>query len=419
MALHSYEAEGQPANAERFTRIACDPGRSVVVEACAGSGKTWLLVARALRLLLEGAEPPELLAITFTRKAAQEMHARLMSLLKELALAPKGKVEELLLERGVPPLELGKAVPAARQLYERVLASAQPVAFDTFHGWFSRLLRHAPLGSGVPHGYALAETTGDLRAECFRRFVQELADKGNGEANDETRKSLERLYELLGDHKTHGLIDAFVDQRAEWWAAGLEGSPIEWLETLCGEDGRRDARLTLWEDMALHLRVINIARVLGKGAKPNQGRAVKIESAISAGCSIEAFASLLKEFCDDKGNCRSNNYKTKALVDAAAAAFGTVEAFQAEFEEVAAELHDLECRGNETKVLEINRHLFTVGRPYLDTYQSLKAERRVLDFTDLEWHAYRLMNDPEQAAYLMARLDSRYRHILLDEFQDT
>ena len=52
-------------------KIALDPKHSVVVEACAGSGKTWLLVSRIVRLLLDGVAPGEILAITFTRKAAQ------------------------------------------------------------------------------------------------------------------------------------------------------------------------------------------------------------------------------------------------------------------------------------------------------------------------------------------------------------
>ncbi|MCK7494188.1 MAG: UvrD-helicase domain-containing protein [Comamonadaceae bacterium] len=48
------------------TPRACDPRASVVVEACAGSGKTWLLVGRIVRALLDGAAPGEILAITFT-----------------------------------------------------------------------------------------------------------------------------------------------------------------------------------------------------------------------------------------------------------------------------------------------------------------------------------------------------------------
>jgi len=64
---------------------ALNPRHSVVVEACAGSGKTWLLVSRIVRILLDGIPPSQILAITFTRKAAQEMQARLHDWLHQLA----------------------------------------------------------------------------------------------------------------------------------------------------------------------------------------------------------------------------------------------------------------------------------------------------------------------------------------------
>lgn len=415
--LHAYHANGAPVEEIEFTRIACNPHHSVVVEACAGSGKTWLLVARMLRLLLAGAEPSELLAITFTRKAAQEMRERLMHLLHELALAPDETVLKLLTERGIDYQEAVSLLPPARDLYRRVLCSAQPLSIDTFHSWFAKLVRIAPLVAGVPHGYALSETTGELRADAYSRLMQSINDK----EHEDARQALMVLYEEVGDTTAHRLLDCFIEKRAEWWSALAQGQPIDRLHELCGEDGVRDARLCLWEDDALLARISAMAVLLGKGSKANQDRAVLIESALTAGASLESFAQLLNEFCDDKGKVRGNNHRKGKLLAAVEEQWGEAGStrFEEEFAAIAAALLSLQRRSCEMKVVKVNEALFTVGVTYLDYYQAVKAEKRVIDFADLEWHAYCLMNDPSHAAYLQSRLDARYKHILLDEFQDT
>ena len=82
-------------------KLACDPQQSVVVSACAGSGKTWLLVARMVRLLLDGVKPQEILALTFTRKAAQEMRDRLYGLLEQFSKSSDASLMKELLARGM------------------------------------------------------------------------------------------------------------------------------------------------------------------------------------------------------------------------------------------------------------------------------------------------------------------------------
>lgn len=419
MSTRAYEANGVAVDAVRFTRLACDPARSVVVEACAGSGKTWLLVARMLRLLLAGAEPSELLAITFTRKAAQEMRERLLHLLRDLALQPDEQVRSLLLERGIDEADLVRTMPVARKLYERVLSSAQSLSIDTFHSWFMRLVQIAPLASGVPHGYGLVEATGELMMEAYRRFMSALNEEGNGEL----KQALLSLYGMVGDSNARRLLDAFIDKRAEWLASTQAGdeTPLMSLQELCGEDGFSDARLTLWDDDKLRARLLVIASLLGKGAKRNQERAIRIETALTEAASIDSFEQLLAQFIDDKGAPRGNDHRRGKLLTSVEAHFGTdgADAFEQEFNAVGEALLQLQRRSFERHVLALNEVLFKLGSAYLEHYQTAKAEQRQFDFSDLEWHAYRLLTDADHAAYLQSRLDARYKHILLDEFQDT
>ncbi|MCO4859329.1 UvrD-helicase domain-containing protein [Herbaspirillum sp. WGmk3] len=427
----AYEVNGEAVDAAVFTRAACDPRHSVVVEACAGSGKTWLLVARMLRLLLAGAQAPELLAITFTRKAAQEMRERLLELLHELALADDAQAATLLRERGVAEPDLPRLLPVARALYERILSSEQSLSIDTFHSWFARLLQIAPLASGVPHGYTLTEKNGELIDEAYRRFMQKLREPEGAPV----KAALLELYELAGDFNARQLLDAFIDKRAEWWAATQDDdgeedeetvdmpSPLRWLEDLCGPDAQRDARLSLWDDAALVERASQIAILLGQGGSANKTRAVAIESALTAGPTLENFDALYSQFFDDKDKPRKNG-KVKSLLAALVQHFGSSEeaaltAFEEEFNAIGHALRKLQGRSKEKAVLQLNRALFTAGRTYLACYQEVKSEQRVLDFADLEWQAYRLLRNEASAAYLQTRLDARYKHILLDEFQDT
>ena len=405
-------ANGQPVDADAFVRLACDPARSVLVEACAGSGKTWLLVSRLLRLLLEGAKPEELLAITFTRKAAQEMRERLLLLLHELALASDEKILDTLIARGLNASDAHQKIPLARSLYARVLSSPYALAVDTFHSWFMRLLQIAPLASGVPHGFALEENTTELRDAAWLRFMQSL----NQASHSALRDALMVVYDIAGDWNGKDMIDAFINRRAEWWVASDAGDPLDALRDLCGDDAVRDARLSLWEDPVLKQRLLRVAACLGKGTPTQQKSAAVLEQAVSGESSLTAFETITTIFLTAKDLPRALTI-TKPLQ--AVMNENEISHLQDEWAALAEELSTLKKRSFDIEVMRLNEALALIGNACLEHYQAIKADRRTLDFSDLEWYAWRLLTRSDQADYLHARIDARYRHILIDEFQDT
>ena len=157
----AYEHNGRPCTREAFYAIACDPRRHVAVEACAGAGKTWMLVSRMLRALLDGSAPHEILAITFTKKAAGEMRQRLREWLQDFA-RPRparpdqgqpaeteadwlARLDKELVSRGIEPKSATSQRQQLQNLYASVLGHGRPVQIRTFHSWFIALLKCAPL----------------------------------------------------------------------------------------------------------------------------------------------------------------------------------------------------------------------------------------------------------------------------------
>ena len=213
--MSEYTIDGAAVPHERFIARALDPARSCVVEACAGSGKTWLLVGRILRAQLAGAAPGQILAITFTRRAAQEMQGRLLADLGTLACGTDDEALAMLRLRGLSPDEAARALPAARGLHERVTVAENPVAIETFHGWFGRLLRAAPLETGLGvYEQTLVERIEPWMEEAWADFCALLL---RPESADRLR-DYEELVRWTGDAAAETLLRNFVRHRADWWS---------------------------------------------------------------------------------------------------------------------------------------------------------------------------------------------------------
>ena len=400
-----------------FHGVALDPARSVVVEACAGSGKTWLLVSRILRLLLAGAEPGEILAITFTRQAAQEMADRLHEWLRLLAVGSEPKAREMLASRGLSPREQAAALERGRTLYERVLDAQPPLTISTFHGWFLQLLRNAPLQAGTLGNAALVERTSALLQEAWVLFAESCRRNPESPA----ARGLDFLFERYGLRSTRQLLYRFVQHCAEWWAYAGDG-PDAVQRALAdqaahlGHAPGTDVVTSTFQEPAFAAEVRELAELLARNTSTDQRRAQPILACLAEGRCDDALEALRAALFTESGNRRV--FKSSAARVQRLGAEGDAR-LQELCTRLAERVEDIDASRADQASYQANAAGLAAGEALLAHYQRLKRERQVVDFADVEWLAYRLLTNEEHAISMLFKLDARYRHVLLDEFQDT
>ena len=82
--------------------IALNPINSVVVESCAGSGKTWLLISRIIRILLANVSPSQIIAVTFTKKPLRKWKTGCTNGSVFLAISPSSDVRSFFIRKRGP-----------------------------------------------------------------------------------------------------------------------------------------------------------------------------------------------------------------------------------------------------------------------------------------------------------------------------
>ena len=408
----------------------CDPDQSVVVEACAGSGKTWLLVSRIIRLLLAGAKPSEILAITFTRKAAQEMRGRLDQVLLQFANCPEEELIEELVARGLSAENARLVLPKARSLFEDVLSDPRPLNVETFHGWFSSLLRGSPLGSGVPQGLKLRDDFKRLQDECLEDWWTNLPSS----SNTAVRAAYELLVKELKASNANDLLigsKGFLTVKAEWWSylerCKKQGTnPMQAISDHSDWLAIQDPLKVMLDDSLALVNLMSLASHLINGGANDQKYAKAIDEALKKqahGFSSEDVAAALRpaflttDYAPLAKLLASEAVKKslKQLTDAQNIEQQINNTRQA----WAQAMYDHYCWDADHRAHRIHQAWITIGVDMLRHYQEKKEILRVQDFSDLEAYTAKLMLSSDMANYLQARLDAKYKHLLVDEFQDT
>ncbi|MBU6165085.1 MAG: double-strand break repair helicase AddA [Alphaproteobacteria bacterium] len=385
---------------------AADPQVHAWVAAAAGTGKTQVLSARVLRLLLAGARPQAILCLTFTKLAAAEMQGRVMARLAHWAGCPDADLAADLAAIGAEPDAATQA--RARGLFAAVLETPAGLAIQTIHSFAQGLIASFPVEAGITPGF---QTLDDRAAAQLRRRV--LADALTSADPDFLADVAEiaidggegRLDEIMATLGRHGAALA---------ALRVEGvTPLLRRSLALAEDDSAAAALARgmaglpWDALA------EMARALGQQTGAN---ALKLADGLAQALQADRAAAWPRLwslfFRADNERRQTSGLIPKALDAAEPELRGFCEHVQTRLLAIRAEQERWQLLDH------AGRHLRVAVRLGQDM-AAAKARAGVIDYDDMIAAAARLLGGDGAADWVRFKLDGRIDHVLVDEAQDT
>ncbi len=380
---------------------AIDAQGRVIVSASAGSGKTTVMIEKIIRLILSGVGVEQILAVTFTKKAAAQMKEKLC---KALIKAINDK--DTTLEQ--------------RAMLKRQLAGVPTADISTIHSYCSKLIKTHFFAAGVDSGFkVIGSEDADGRA-LKNQALDELLEEGY-EAQDEGfshllscywRKKKDAALRTVFD-KTYAALRDRADYR-EYLSFVRKGYTAEEFDGVCAD------LLALWQERCRYYYELvedEYAYFLSvEHLSKNQIALCKelMDWLTDYGLCKDYFAAARIEKPAFTQNRNAKNDPEEKKEHAARLGFlkdRIVDGYNKEFSK-------LLSREEERENFLVSGKTAAALAAYLlrfdEKYEARKTERGVLDYNDLEHKALALLKDPEVAK----ETQEKYRYVFVDEYQD-
>ncbi len=387
-------------NHARRTAIA-DHGRSLLVEAGAGSGKTAVMAGRIAMMLAEGIAPRHIAAVTFTELAASELVIRVREFVDELTA---GRI----------PKELGAALPDGLGAHHQAHLHAASAAIDeitcsTIHGFCQRLIKPYPVEANIDPGAGIMDRDqGDLAfVDIVESWLREQLDGAQAGLIAElvlhdpegTVKLVHRIVDALR-HRPHATVRAALPLAP--LVSGFRRTAAELGAFVAGSEVQESGVMEIDSQFADMARALDFQ--LAEDRPADLARLVMTRPH-AALCTTEGTFRVLKR----KGK----------WVEAAKAA-GQSKAEGEQGYAAAALLYQACCLAwqqlEEQVASRVLSAMVEAVQPVIQRFRDYKRAAALLDFDDLIFAARDLLRDHEPVRQALA---ARYRHVLVDEFQDT
>ncbi len=411
---------------------ALDCSQSFIVQAPAGSGKTGLLTRRFLRLLASVKRPEEIVAITFTRKAAAEMRSRIFESLKDAAngIAPKDEFA------GQIQADARLALAQDARLGWGLLESPMRLQIQTVDALNSRLVTAMPVTARAARVRIVeSEQLKQLYRDAIELLLDWLTEKS--EPGDAVRRVLRHLDAHTGVWATH-LLGMLATR--EQWLPQLLHSRRQSLESLRENSENALAEMVLSEVRALDALFPKHCRTelleLMQGGRENMltrnphdplAHPLPTQWPMIDAESVD-FWRMLASWCLTKGDTFRKRMTVNEGFPPADKpkneAFMAIIGMLAEVDGLAEQLAmvrampDAHYDDAQWATIAALIELLPIAAAEL---QRLMAERGVADYPALAARAIDALVDDEAGRItdLALHLDYRIQHILVDEMQDT
>jgi len=411
-------ASRQPSDHAARLR-ALNPAESFLVQAPAGSGKTELLTDRILALLATVSRPEEIVAITFTRKAASEMHARVLGKLDE-ALGPAPESEH-----ARRSWELARAALARdAELGWRLLHHPARLAIRTIDSFCASLVRGMPCLSGLG---GMPELAGDPEIHYAAAARATLA---YAEVSDQVRALIEHM-----DVDVNAACEAIVGMLAQrdQWMPLLKERHVdrETLERMLADAVSEDMRAVArampmgWQDALREIARLAAAELDSADSNPLAAlRDWHGDLAGEAG-ELAQWLALAHLLLTKEGSLRKSANKNLGFPPGCAhkAPFAQwLEGAELDASRWTGRLHALRsappAHFTDEQWRILSAQLLTLQLAVTELHKCF-AESGEVDFIEIAQRAQQALGSADDPGELLLKLDASIRHLLVDEFQDT
>ncbi len=395
---------------------ASDPSTSVWVGASAGTGKTFVLANRVLRLMLAGNKPNKILCLTYTTTAAAEMSNRVNGRLANwISLEDKELNSELIDILGTTPSEDQKV--AARKLFAEVLDIPGGLKIQTIHSFCQSLLGRFPIEAAISPNFDLLDEI--TINEHLRHSQDEMLLDIDGGTNIPLRDALNYLSGMLAEGTFTELMKKLSDERGgieELFNQNSSSFTVvsENLKNLLGfssDDCTETILDAAVDDNNFNSTSLKIAsETLLKGTKTDIDRGKVILGWLKdVEKRIKSFDSYKNVYLKKDREPRQQMTKNLGLE------------YPGDYDVLSEEANRVKIVCDRLRAYTLYENtlaILRIGYELIKKYNRRKINRNVVDFDDLISKVRDLFHNVS-ASWILFKLDEGLDHILIDEAQDT